>query len=255
MSVTINGLKSLEANDYERIIIREKNGKYQIDVKPPKNKIKTSKANWYLSNDLNGKTAEEKIVLIIDSFLRNTKINYVHNNKYLSHYDGKFSGVTGTRELYFQLFTEKLGNIPKMLMDKYFKDRLEFCVLNNAITSYNIWSTSRTSSYERVDANYGSSITFHLLQKNGKLANFEKKFLADLIEEKLYESGEKANLERKIVDYEETGTIDFGYFLTCGNLIMRLREQIIVNEVTEVVNKYNKERETVKKMQLKLEGF
>jgi len=36
---------------------------------------------------------------------------------------------------------------------------------------------------------------------------------------------------------------------------MRLREQIIVNEVTEVVNKYNKERETVKKMQLKLEGF
>lgn len=257
MGIVIKGLNHLDANNYNRIMIREENGNYLINIKNNKGKYDGLKTSYRISDILDEQTNEEIIMTIIESFLRNSKINKIKDNEFLDRYNGKFTVVKGTRELDLQVFNPKLSIISKIIINKYLNDRLEFCDKGN-INSYEIEPTYNKTSYKEINTVFGKVKRLELLQRNGKTAAFEQSFLKEFISEKLCNQNEIAKIvHRGICTPVNCHYVPTETCLTCGNFHIKLLNpnMDLLNEVTEVVNTYNKEREESKKMQLKLEGF
>lgn len=257
MGVVIKGLKLMNANSYDKIIIRENNGNYTVDVKGSLLKIPTLSLSYQFLDSLPGTNSEDKIIYIIEEFLRYSAINCVTDHQYLSRYAGYFSVIKGNRELDLRLINKsKFQCIPSMVMNKYCNDRISFCDYNKDINQIDFYTKGEQTSYQKKDVNFGSYLEFYLITKNNKLPEFEKKFIKDFLNDRLNQIGETATIENKNMWSGHTEDyVNLGYFLTCGNLVVSIDNITLLPEFISVVDKYNKTLETEKKMQLKMEGF
>ncbi|MBQ7136365.1 MAG: hypothetical protein IJO43_00110 [Bacilli bacterium] len=256
MSITIRGLKQLNADDYSAIIIREGKEGFRVDVKASKNSLDTTKNNHYISDELQNLDAHQAIINIVEYFLRNNKIDYIGDKKILQRYDGKFGIVSGKRKLYMQVSDKKLSGIPKMVMGKYLMDRAAFFEECKDIPFYEASVSADQTSYVKSRGNDGDFVSMTLKTNGDGLANFEKRFLQEFIYDRLTNIGEEAKIIHPCVFYKELGTyVDLGKYLVCGDFRMRLYGHELNGPVREVMNRYNDERKQAKKMQLRMEGF
>jgi len=287
VSVKIVGIKKLNANVYDKMVIREIDNNYIVNVTGNKLSDKFIVSSYKLSDSLKNISDNEKIISIVDSFLENTKINNIDMLVLCIGYRGEFILVEGTRKLYLQINNDDLlKRIMKMIGDKYNRDRFEYCMDSDSsnINSFNINFCDKVSSYNRYfiscddctgcknNDNYCDKyIEFKLIYKDGMIANFDKIFIERFIYDKLCEVAREACVYVIEKDVKSSGVIVgryiSGYCIICGELGIRFNctpfnKDDVINFCNNIVNRYNSEfncyndnNENIKKRQLIIEGF
>lgn len=175
----INGIKHLNSNWYDYILIRNvKLDDTCIDVKNT-NKHKTIKSSKCFFDSIKKLNDRDKINEIIRYYLRNNKIHSLENNAILNYYDGNFIAIEGTRNLYLQLTD---GTLDKEVLDeikeKYIKDRYEY-LFNNEFKRIEIRLFEDETSYNIFEDNtkYKEEILYiNLIAKDKTLFPFEREF-------------------------------------------------------------------------------
>lgn len=262
MNIKISGLHLIDTDNYDKIIIREENDGYKVNVRKRKEGATGEIKNTKWSSCLKGLSSSCKIKEIINHCLDNSSIKELRMNALVPYYESVFTVVRGKKSLYLDLssptFIETINNV-KM---KYYNDRWETIENNKDVDYYSIgvdFKSSYNISYDNV---LGKTMEIKLLgSKRYKdecvsLMDMEEVFLRDFIYEKLNNATEEVKIENmNLFDSEQEHYLNFGYYINCGNACIGIEEVDLLPEVIAVINRYNKGKEEGKKKRLKLEGF
>lgn len=281
MSVKISTVERLNANAYDRIIIRETNGNFFVNVCGKKSNDEYVSLSYKLSDRLRRVEDCEKIRLIVDSFLENAMVNCIETDASFYGCIGKFIKICGSRELYLQITNkELLKQLVKMIKDKYERDRYNYLITNDDNKMYNIMLSNQLSSYEKkciscsdcsgceeFDSICPKYIDFRLMY-NGKILPFDRNFIERFICDKMSLVGLPACVvvdkkDLKLRDGTVVSTIVDGYSISFGDIIIKftcstLSLEYILDFCRWIVDKHNRELKEIekgKKRQLKMEGF
>lgn len=282
MSVKILTKERLNANIYNQMMIRKIDGNYFVNVSNEKNSDECTSLSYELTDNFSKMKDIDKIICIVDNFLKDTEINSIETGVLYLGCDEKFIKVSGTRELYLYFENSTLiRNIVKMIKFKYSMDRYKYCNINSCDNLYEICLDSKGGSYGRRciscedcagcmedDDICPSYIQFKLMYVNGNVANFDKIFIERFIYEKLWEYGKIANITEETHDIKVGGIYKIGkcidsYNIVCGDLVIKFNcttfsQNYVFNLCNSIVNRYNNELldvEDYKKRQLIMEGF
>ena len=259
----INGLKHLNSNWYNYIMIRNLNSdEIKVNVKNDDN-IKTIKNNNTFYDSIKDLTDKEKTNEIIRYYLRNNKIHCINGNAQLDNYDGYFIVIEGSRNLYLQLKEDTIDKkIIKEIKEKYIKDRYEY-LFGNYFKKIDFSFRENESSYylDNYRNDNEEVLNIHLNAKNKDLLNYEKKFFNNYIEYLFDNTDKKINYHINGISvymYKHYETLKFGEFP--GNYFGNNDFLISVNdtlfsEVYYLMNHHNKEIEDVKKLQLTIDDI
>jgi len=243
----IEGQKYLDKNNYSRIVIDLLGSEYITKVKCKKD-YATIKEDHSFTDEIKNLNNDEKVIEIVDYFLRNNKIIQL-NECGLTGYQGKFSIAysSGDRLLALKLPDNELGYlIGCKLLDKYYNDRCEYC-LNNDITKI------YTSNF--IKACYYGENELCLLSKYNVLNEDDEIFLRKVILNKLdYEHEAK-------IEYLNAGLkMPYGVeykvpHLICGDLKITLCDGSIIRSISRIIESYNQELKKANEKQLVLKGW
>ena len=282
MSVKILTIERLNANNYNKMIIREVDCYYIGNLSGERLTDQYTSLSYKKSDNFRKMEDEEKIICNVDTFLRDTIVSSIDTGVFYSGCREQFIMVFGTRKLYLYLENSKLlRTIVKMIKDKYNMDRYKYCNNNSSDNLYEISLNSKGASYGRKciscencagciedDDISPSYIQFKLMYIKGNIASFDKKFLERFIYDKLWEYGKLANLTEETHDIKVGGITKIGkcidsYNIICGDLVIKFNcttfsKKYVFELISGIVNRYNSELKEVnkyKKRQLKMEGF
>lgn len=281
MSVKISTKERLNTNIYNKMIIREVDGNYLVNVSNENKDSELTSLSCKVSDGLKKMADINKIICIVESFLNSTLISYIEFGIGHTGYTEKFLKVGGTRTLYLYICNPELIRIlVKMIKDKYNIDRYKFCDINTVDNSYSISLNRKESSYGKsvvpceeccrciCDSVCSTYIEFKLMYIQGNIAGFDKKFIERFIYDKLWEYGDVASIVERTRDVIVGGDTKLGecidsYDIVCGDLVIKFNctdfsKSYVFNLCNNIVNRYNCELLEVtnyKKRQLKMEGF
>ena len=280
MSVGINGVSRLNANDYREINIKQMNtDDYRVDVIGDR----IGKVNSDFSNNLKGMSNEDKIVAIIERYLDNFKINGITTELIeLSYKDGKWLVVYGNnsnRILRLQLFNSKFEEIIKKINDKYLNDRYDFfwnndikkmrLVLDTKKSSYNVYPIECDDCNDRVecldnrDSNFICDTYVNCsvnTDKENGASNFEKVFLTEYLNYRFWQIGEEVKVKTNSIGNDNSlNKYIISHIIRCGDFELSFSHKEEFMFIFSIVNNYNNElfeiKNSEKKRQLKMEGF
>lgn len=256
MSVTLKGKRNLDANDYERMVIRKKDKDYQVVIKS-KTAYPKLENGYKISEELKDKTDNEKLQILVEYFLRYSKISHIEDGEIFPYYDGRFSTIRGTRQLDLQIGKENKGIIPKLVLEKYKNDRLQFIYDMKSISNYEISVNNTHTSYGLQERGFEPFVRIDLIAKDGKMYKMEREFLKTFINDILENSNDIALVEREKVFSPRCMTyVERDTYFTCGDVKVKLLPNSdMICEVKNMVNKHNFEINEAKSKQLKMEGF
>lgn len=282
MSVKVSSKEMLDSNAYNRIIIRGVKGEYFVKVSGYKKDDMFVSVSYKLSDSFKRKGDNEKILSIIESFLANSKVKSIELEAYCAGCKGQFIKVSGDRELLLQIDDALLlSDVLTIIKRKYDKDRYEYCI-NDGEQSYSVVLSKNVTSYGRVCIScenceyHGDCIPvcpgvtqFRVWYEHGKIVSFDKKFLARFVYDKLWEQGVRASIveathDIKVGGVTKIGEATDGYYIVSGNFEILFNcstfsRAYVYDFCNSIVNRYNKELNkidnSVKKRQLKMEGF
>lgn len=240
--VEFKGYKLIKKNKYKKIRITEYDDKYRVEAI---GLISNSLLPRYKKSESNVKS-ELQLVKIIKSFIDNNKIKYYdaeeENNSEYSNY----CIAKGDKEIEIKLKSKRLKLIFKLLEDKYYSDRLDFCKNNDDINIYNFFTHYDRSYYKRKKDKTGEYINFHIKSKRSCLDEKEKEFMISLIKSELEKRKLPAEIANKTRWSNRFGYINLGYKITCGNLRLKLYNSSTYCEAADVVKEHNKKLELKK---------
>lgn len=260
----VKGLKNLNSNWYDSIMIRNL---YSFDTKmdiKSKDKIKTIKVGDSFYDGIKNLEDKDKIGEIVKYYLRNNEINNIKDKEKLDYYEGYFQSIIGSRDLYLQL---REGSLDKEIFDeivkKYQKDRLDY-LYNNKFKNIEIYLSSNEMYYytyndSRCFGEVGEEVlSIALKTKDGKMLPFEEKFYNEFIEYLLKDceycyahSVGYSNVFFK--SYEGCKFHELpGYYLITDKYYVRIDRKLYNFLWSDIYYKSKKDEE-VKKLQLKLE--
>ena len=244
----LEGKKYLDKNNYNRIIMDLLNDEYSVKVKCSKD-YSTIKSDTPFSDELKNLTDSEKIVEIVEYFLRNNKVVGLAEVG-IPHYKGRYSiaYTSPDKFLAVKLPDNELGKtIGRRIVKKYYNDRKEYC-LNNDITNI-----SCASSIIR-GLSYGDN-RIYLSGKFQELEENEYQFLKWLILEKLdYEHEARIDWLKVDSDIRDVSYIE--PYLICGdNVKILIHYEHILRSVAKIIDGYNNELRKEKEKQLVLKGW
>ena len=126
MSVAIDGISRLNANDFREITIKQiDNNDYKVDVIGDN----VGKVSSNFSKNLREMSNDEKIIAIIERYLDIFKINGITKPIELSHRDGLWVVIYGNdcdSVLRLQLFDKYFSDIFNKIKNRYLNDRHNF---------------------------------------------------------------------------------------------------------------------------------
>lgn len=259
----IKGLKHLNSNWYDSIMIRNKTKEdIQIDVKS-KNAPDTIKIDQSFYSKIKQLNDKEKINEIIRYFLNNNKIKCIDNNKYLENYKNNFVTISGSRDLFLKIekgtFDTKINS---EIINKYILDRNEFLINNIDIKNIEIFFGDNKSSYDiYTDEYYYKNepvLSLRLFNNDRKLYKFEEDFLINFIKNKISSVAEEIQfkysngLPQKIYFYG-FNAMKFGDYR--GNYIISSKfiinlDTVLFNKIIPLINEHNNELKNVKRLQI-----
>ena len=276
MSVGIDGINRLNANDFRELSIKQVGiYDYKVDVIGDN----VGKVNSDFSKNLRGMSNEDKIVSIIQRYLDNFKINGITNLIELSYKDGFWVVVYGNDcdcVLRLQLFNKYFGDIFNKIRNKYLNDRYNFFwnTDNNVFrlcisidwSRYGIHYIDCDQCDRDIECDYDNyecskyvNINM-MLDKDGYIVNFDKKFIKEFL---LYKFN-LYNKEVKVIDIKFEWYNSFNpkidkHIIRCGDFEIVIPHNEELMFILEIVNEYNRELfeidDNIKKRQLKMEGF
>lgn len=251
----INGLKHLNDNFYDSIMIRNKKDGLQVDVKNDTKNWNIKKFVFFFDRikNLNDK---EKVDEIIRYYLRYSSINSI-SNEYLSHYYGLFSVIEGTRNLFLQINKGQADDtIFDEIINKYVMDRTKYLSesdISNIAITISISSGSNYGYYKN-EGNNEEYIYLHLRgNANNELVDFENKFFIDFINRKIDEVDEKIYIfTQDYTDmywhYYKRGFEDSaGCYIKCSRFTIRL-DRILYNMIMPLIYNHNLRLKEQKKL-------
>ena len=280
MSVGINGVSRLNANDYREINIKQMNtDDYRVDVIGDR----IGKVNSDFYKNLKGMSNEDKIVTIIERYLDNFKIYGITTELIeLSYKDGKWLVVYGNnsnRILRLQLFNSKFEEIFKIINDKYLNDRYDFfwnndikkmrLVLDTKKSSYNVYPIECDDCNDRVecldnrDSNFICDTYVNCsvnTDKENGASNFEKVFLTEYLNYRFWQIGEEVKVKTNSIGNDNSlNKYISSHIIKCGDFELSFPHKEEIMFIFSIVNNYNNElfeiKNSEKKRQLKMEGF
>ena len=238
MSVGINGVSRLNANDYREINIKQMNtDDYRVDVIGDR----IGKVNSDFFKNLKVMSNEDKIVTIIERYLDNFKINGITTELIeLSYKDGKWLVVYGNnsnRILRLQLFNSKFEEIIKKINDKYLNDRYDFfwnndikkmrLVLDTKKSSYNVYPIECDDCNDRVecldnrDSNFICDTYVNCsvnTDKENGASNFEKVFLTEYLNYRFWQIGEEVKVKTNSIGNDNSlNKYISSHIIKCGD--------------------------------------
>ena len=276
MSVGIDGISRLNANDYRELSIKQVGiDDYRVHVVGDN----LGKVNSDFSKELKGMSNEEKIVAIIERYLDHFKINGITKLRELSFRDGEWVVIYGNDcdgVLRLQLFNKYFSDIFNKIRNKYLNDRYNFFWnTNNNLFRLRISTDCSRYGIHYIDCdqcdrdiecdydNYECSKYVNInvmLDKDGNVVNFDKKFIKEFL---LYKFN-LYNEDVKIIDIRFEWDNSFNpkidkYIIRCGDFEIVIPHNEELMFILEIVNEYNRElfeiNDNIKKRQLKMEGF
>jgi len=256
----INGLKHLNSNFYDYIMIRNKKDEITIEVKNSVN-VPTTKNNKTFYSTIKNLDEKEKTTEIIRYYLRNNNINKIYKGG-LAHYDGNFMIIEGNRNLYLQIDKEQVDiNILNEITAKYQFDRLKYLTkkeLKNIEITSSPYSGFEYGYYKNPD-NYDEYTFINLHKKNNEIIDFEKKFFIDYINYLISQTDEVIQMNSVSYNYryfnyynrkfEDQG----GHYFKCDKFSLRLDKDLFLIAYHLITN-HNKSIIETKKLQLKFFG-
>lgn len=262
----INGLKHLNSNWYDSIMIRNINKNETIvDVKNS-TKIDTIKSDSSFYNEIKKLSDKEKIAEIIKYYLRNNRIISIKSKEELEKYKGEFLTIRGSRDLYLQLDKNSVDkNIINLIINKYIQDRK--CVYNNTLKNIKVSFGEGESYYTIVNDDFlykdEEVLSIKLASINNKLLSFEEDFFINFIKEKINNVDEEVEFKYKnglpqfllFKGIESMRFSDYkGYYIKCDKFNIRLDEEIFY-KVINIVNEHNNNLKKHKKLQLSFDNY
>ena len=276
MSVGIDGISRLNANDFREITIKQVDiDDYLIDVIGDK----VGKVGGDFSKNLKGMSNEDKIVAIIERYLDNFKIYGITKAIELSFRDGEWVVIYGNNSnsvLRLQLFNKYFSNIFDKIKNKYLNDRYNFfwngeinfvrLGIDNDRSRYGIHSIDCDECDREIECDYESYdcaeyVYMDLkLGNDGDVVNFDKEFIKEFLYYKfnLY----KEDVKVIYIKYEWDNSFNpriYKHIIRCGDFEIEVPHKDSLMFILEIVNEYNRElfeiNNNIKKRQLKMEGF
>ena len=260
MNLRIKGKYLLDANSYERILIKGDNESININVTGNKSKRQTEMTTYKFSDSLVDKTPEQKICDVVDYFLSDHRVNFLKDGSCLARQEGKFIIVKTTRNLTLALNLpkrDKLNSIPSMIINKYLFDRMRFCEENKDINKVEV-HLSDIALYKKDKLNSSSYISLSLCVVNDGFKDAELSFLKDFILDRCYTQGQRATINNNGFYSRFTDNyIVLDNYLKCGDFILEIKSNSpnFKKYLGSIVDEYNSELEKNKKKQLRMEGF
>ena len=254
----IKGLKHLNSNFYDYIMIRNKKEELTVELKNSLN-IPTIKTNKNFYDSIKELSEKEKTTEIIRYYLRNNSINKIYKGE-LSHYPGKFMIIEGSRNLYLQIEEEQIDiNVLNEILEKYNMDRIKYLLTNR---HHNIQINSSPYSgfnygYYKNNDNYDEYTFINLHMKDNKLLDIEKDFLFFFINYMLTNINEKVyirsvSFDQRFINYYERRFEDYaGIYIECEKFNIRL-DRNTHNLIVPIIYKHNEKIKESKKLELKL---
>ena len=239
MSVKILTKERLNSNFYNKMIIKELNGNYFVNVSSEKSNDEYVSLSYKLSDSFRKMNDEDKIISIVDSFLKDTEIDLIKTEVFYPGHKEQFILLDGSRKLYLHINNSKLLNIIiKMVKEKYSNDRFKYCFNNTFTNSYQINLSNRDSSYSTKyiscddclgcmeDSICPKYIEFKLMYSGGNIVYFDKKFIERFIYDKLWEYRKVADIieetrDIKVANGDKVGECINSYNIICGDLIIK----------------------------------
>lgn len=276
MSVGINGISRLNANDYREInIMQMDTDDYRVDVIGDN----VGKVNSDFSKKLKGMSNNEKIVAIIERYLDNFKIYCITKPIELSYKDGLWVVIYGNDcecVLRLQLFDKYFNDIFNKIKNKYLNDRYNFfwnnnnnpfrIGISNDRSRYGIHSIDCDECDREIECDYVNYYCAEYnyidlkLGKDGNVVNFDREF----IKEFLYYRFDLYNEEIKVLDIKYEWDKSFNprikkHIIRCGDFELMFPHCEELMFILDIVNDYNNElfkiNDNIKKRQLKMEEF
>lgn len=243
----INGLKHLNSNFYDSIMIRDRGLELKVDVKND-NGVDTIKISPSFYDGLRDLSDKEKVSEIVRYFLRNNKIKYLDDRCYVLRYKGHFLKVGGSRDLFLQLSSDNVEKgLVKEIINKYVVDRNEFLFKNQDIRNIEIFYGGNCPSYKVKE----DILTIRLMSEGRKLCAFERNFLDWFIKQKIDNTTER--IDACAQNYIYVATTRFGnnsgYYFKCDDFIISV-DKDFYDRFYECIEKHNKTIIDSKKLQL-----
>ena len=246
------GKKRLLANNYNQVIISEKEGEIVCKVKSKKD-VKGNVVNS-LSNELKDKSDSEQLLLIVNEFLRNNKIVNITDLKYLSNYNSSFIEVltSNNRKLDIEtsLNIECISEIVSNILLKYNIDRYNKIYNNiNNINKIFILFENKSSGYTVITEKdkKNDNIVIKCAKINNKINENDTEFITNFIKELL------CSCEGVADSFEILAHIKVN--IGDKSIWFDATDKLILGVVMEIISNHNKEFKECKKKQLKLEGY
>lgn len=280
MSVFIKGLKYLDSNYFEQVTIVDTGDYIDIDVKEDVIFFDTTSVGNKFSEQLRGMSDDEIILAVVQRFLDSLKLNGLTDvgkePSKIREYSVVCAGY-GEKLLKFRLDGSKFKVISKMVGDKYLQDRYDY-IWNNDVKNIKISFSPDVSRYDRCvldcpeckfngncygneDARCNPYINFVLqVDENGRVLDFERKFMKDLLYYKFGKYGEKIRIKKiyEDVPWDYKSKIT-EYILECGDMKVFIPYNDSMKFIFNIVDEYNKELVNIKDnvliRQRKMEGF
>lgn len=239
----IEGIKQLDQNFYETITVRD--GVINVSGKA----LDTIHMNKSFTDSLRGKSDEEIRLAVIEYFMTYNRLNFVSDD---------FSRITGP--IYYVgsesgkllIINDQTTEIEKTkVLNKYVRDRYYF-LYNHPCDMYGLnVNNGETSSYSITRS---GSVKFNLSRKNGKLPEYEnifvETFLNEIFDDEVITVVKPKNGEEYNSNYELVGN---GKRVILGMMNKDILKK--VEEHNKRCEKIRKEKEEMRKLQLKMEGF
>ncbi len=239
----IEGIRQLDQNFYETITVRD--GVIKVSGKV----LNTVTLGKSFSESLRGKTDEEIRKSVIEYFMNYNRLNFISDD---------FSRITGP--IYYVgsesgkllLISDRTSEEEKKrILDKYVRDRYYF-LYNHPSDIYGLnVNYGETSSHSITRS---GSVKFNLSRSNGKLSEYESDFVETFLNEIFRDEVIMVVKPKDAEDYNS----NYELVANGKRVILGLMNKDILKKVEEHnkrCEKLIKEREEVRKLQLKMEGF
>lgn len=254
----LTGAKYLDANDYNRLVIKNLYEDLKVNVSGTI-ESETLKSDFPFSKDLRNMSEDEAITQLVDYFLRYNHINGVEECAYLPRHTGHFTGISSDKSnMFLQVpLNDNTRKIPKKILDKFYLDRYLSCMCNDDIKNYEFYTASK-SAYKEEETQDKKTMKIYLnrIPLSSSLMKVEAKFLREFLKEKLDSFEEEIYLE-------ETGAyftvfeqfLNTYHYLKIGDTYIWIKDKSLLPIIEDIIMEHNNEIRNAKSMQLRMKGY
>lgn len=239
----IEGIRQLDQNFYETITVRDG------VIKVSGNVLNTVTLGKSFSDSLRGKTDEEIRMAVIEYFMNYNRINFISDD--FSRVTGPIYYVGSESGKLLLINDQTSEEEKKRILDKYVRDRYYF-LYNHPSDIYGLNVNYGDTSSHSITRS--GSVKFNLSRNNGKLPEYESDFVETFLNEIFRDEVITVIKPKDAEDYNS----NYELVANGKRVILGMMNKDILKKVEEHNKrciKVNKEKDEIKKLQLKMEGF